>query len=232
MSPKIIPVFCNEKNMANYAYIITIPQTGFTLIIDAAEATPIIKKLEELNLKPSYILTTHHHFDHVGANEILKQKYDLKIIAPEKEFNLVPGADIKASAGILQLENLTFNVIDVAGHTKGHVLYHLPAENKLFTGDTLFNLCIGGLFEGTPQQMYESLQKIKALPDNTEIFPGHEYTRSCLPAHLAPSSEFDAYLQKMLSRENGNFIPATLAEEKAFNPYLQPSTLTDFLRLN
>lgn len=233
MSIKIEPVFCNEKNMANYAYIIYNEQTRFTVIIDAAEATPVITKLDELKLTPAYILTTHHHFDHVGANEALKQKYGLQIIAPEKEFESVPGADIKAIEGTpLHLEDLTFDVINAPGHTLGHVLYYLKTENKLFTGDVLFNLCIGGLFEGTPQQMFQSLQKIKKLPENTEIFPGHEYTRSCLPAHMPAKPSFKNYLQKMLSRENGNFIPALLKEEKEFNPYLLPNTLSDFLRLN
>ena len=94
MTVRIIPVFCNEKNMANYAYILTTPNT--TIIIDAAEATPIINELEKQNLAPTHILTTHHHYDHVGGNVALKQKYNLKIVAPAKEFSKVPAADIKA----------------------------------------------------------------------------------------------------------------------------------------
>lgn len=230
MSHNIIPVFCNEKNMANYAYIIKEQTTNAAIIVDAAEEAPISAALQSLNLAPSYILTTHHHFDHVEANLALKQKYNLKIIAPEKEFDKVPGADIPAKEGaVLSLGNLTFDVINAPGHTLGHVLYYQKQNGWLFTGDVLFNLCIGGLFEGTPRQMFESLQKIKALPDETQIFPGHEYTRACLPTQEISSPDFKTYLNKMLKRETGSLCPATLKEEKEFNPYLKAQTLTDFL---
>lgn len=219
MSTEIIPIFCNQKNMANYAYIIKNDIT--TIIIDAAETEPIIDKLEELSLVPTHILTTHHHFDHVGGNLALKQKYNLKIIAPEKEFSAVPEADIAAiTDSPLKINNLTFEVIPAPGHTLGHVLYYLKQERALFTGDTLFNLCIGGIFEGTLKQMTQSLNRIKTLPDNTLIFPGHEYTRQALTPELIANPQFLPYLEKMLQRENLKFAPVTLAEEKQFNPYL------------
>lgn len=230
MNIELIPVLCNEKNMANYAYILVDKKDNQTIIIDAAEPNPIMNKLEELNLTPSYILTTHHHFDHVGANEIIKQKYNLKIIAPEKEFAKVPAADLPARDGeTIKIGSLQITPISAPGHTKGHLLYYIPAEKLLFTGDVLFNCCVGGLFEGAPAEMFNSLQKIKKLPDNTLIFPGHEYTRSCLPKQDLNSPEFQQYLQKMLSRESGKIAPATLAEEKRFNPYLQASSLSEFL---
>ena len=219
MSVCIIPVFCNEKNMANYAYIIK--SASATIIIDAAEENPIIKELENRNLTPTHILTTHHHFDHVGGNEALKQKYNLKIVAPEKEFLKVPGADIAAKEGEpLHIGDLTFDIISAPGHTLGHVLYYLKTENMLFTGDVLFNLCVGGLFEGTVDQMAESLEKIKKLPDSTLIFPGHEYTREALTPNLVSNQKFAPYLEKMFKREKGELAPTTLGEEKQFNPYL------------
>ncbi len=222
MDIQIYPVLCNEKNMANYAYILHDKTNNQTIIIDAAEANPIIQKLEELNLSPSYILTTHHHFDHVEGNLPLKEKYNLKIVAPENEFSKVPGADIPAKDNQpLVIGTFNFNVIEAKGHTKGHVLYYLPSMNALFTGDVLFNLCIGGLFEGTVLEMTESLNKIKNLPDNTLIFPGHEYTRACIPSKIIPSEKFNAYIKKMIDRENNMLSPATLAEEKMFNHYLQ-----------
>jgi len=230
MTSEVIPVFCNEKNMANYAYIVKTPNDNSCIIIDAAETVPILNRLNELNLIPSHILTTHHHFDHVGANLALKEKYNLKIVAPEKEFHLVPGADIKATpATNLQIKSFNFEIIAAPGHTAGHVLYHLKQDNRLFTGDVLFNLCIGGLFEGTPEEMFETLQKIKALCDNTEIFPGHEYTRSCLPHSPEMTPQFSCYLQKMRQREKGQTAPALLSEEKMFNPYLKAGTLSQFL---
>lgn len=230
MTIKIIPVLCNEKHMANYAYILVDEMTNFSIIIDAAEANPIIRKLEELKLTPSYILTTHHHFDHVEGNETLKQKYNLKIIAPQKEFDKVPAADIAAIPNEpIKLGNFEILPMSASGHTHGHLLYYLKQENLLFTGDVLFNCCIGGLFEGTPEEMFNSLQTIKNLPEKTLIFPGHEYTRSCLPQHAFEKPLFQTYIKKMLRRENGELAPTTLAEEKEFNPYLIPTNLAEFL---
>jgi hydroxyacylglutathione hydrolase len=227
---QIIPVLCNEKNMANYSYILHNKKNNLTIIIDAAEANPIIKKLSELNLTPSYILTTHHHFDHVEGNLPLKEKYNLKIIAPEKEFSLVPGADISVNEQTtLDLEGFDFQIIQAGGHTNGHILYYLKNNKALFTGDILFNLCVGGLFEGSSRELFQSLEKISLLPNDTLIFPGHEYTRSCLPRNITKSDEFNIYLQKMIDRENLKLAPATLLEEKMFNPYLQFSKINDFM---
>ena len=228
MTLKITPILCNEKNMQNYAYLLQKEDT--VIIIDAAEATPIQNVLTSLNLVPHYILTTHHHFDHVEGNLYLKEKYNLKIIAPIDELSQVPGADIAAQENIpLQLGSIKIKVIHAPGHTMGHVLYYLPEEKKLFTGDVLFNLCIGGLFEGTPTEMFDSLQKIKALPNETEFFPGHEYTRSGLPQINPNSPLVEIYIKKMLQRENREYAPATLGEEKELNPYLKANTLTEFL---
>lgn len=229
MTTEIIPILCNEKNMANYAYLIADKQNSQTIIIDAAEANPILHELEKRQLHPTHILTTHHHFDHVEGNLALKEKYNCEIIAPQKEFNKIPGATISVQEGdILNIQNTQIQIIESPGHTLGHILYHLPNEQKLFTGDVLFNLCVGGLFEGSAEQMFNSLQKIKALPDNTEIFPGHEYTRACLTQNLLTMPQAQTYIKKMLSREQGLLAPTTLKEEKEFNPYLQANTLSEF----
>ena len=222
MTTFITPVLCNEKNMANYAYIINKENSKKAIIIDAAEERPILNYLKKQDLTPTHIITTHHHFDHVEGNLGLKEKYNLKIIAPIDEFDKVPGADIKASDNTL----LTINEIEVLpilakGHTNGHMIYYIKELEALFTGDVLFNLCVGGLFEGTPRQMFESLNKIKSLPNNTKIFPGHEYTRSCIEQSMLKVPNFDTYLQKMYKREQQKLCPTTLEEEKQFNPYLK-----------
>ncbi|MBE6462838.1 MAG: hydroxyacylglutathione hydrolase [Alphaproteobacteria bacterium] len=222
MTTIITPVLCNEKNMANYAYIINKENSKKAIIIDAAEEKPILNYLKKQNLTPTHIITTHHHFDHVEGNLGLKEKYNLKIIAPIDEFDKVPGADIKASDNTL----LTINEIEVLpilakGHTNGHMIYYIKELEALFTGDVLFNLCVGGLFEGTPHQMFESLNKIKSLPNNTKIFPGHEYTRSCIEQSMLKLPNFDTYLQKMYQREQQKLCPTTIDEEKQFNPYLK-----------
>ena len=222
MTTIITPVLCNEKNMANYAYIINKENSKKAIIIDAAEERPILNYLKKQDLTPTHIITTHHHFDHVEGNLGLKEKYNLKIIAPIDEFDKVPGADIKASDNTL----LTINEIEVLpflakGHTNGHMIYYIKELEALFTGDVLFNLCVGGLFEGTPHQMFESLNKIKSLPNNTKIFPGHEYTRSCIEQSMLKLPNFDTYLQKMYQREQQKLCPTTIDEEKQFNPYLK-----------
>lgn len=222
MTTIITPVLCNEKNMANYAYIINKENSKNAIIIDAAEEKPILNYLKNQDLTPTHIITTHHHFDHVEGNLGLKEKYNLKIIAPIDEFDKVPGADIKASDNTL----LTINEIEVLpilakGHTNGHMIYYIKELEALFTGDVLFNLCVGGLFEGTPRQMFESLNKIKSLPNNTKIFPGHEYTRSCIEQSMLKVPNFDTYLQKMYQREQQKLCPTTIDEEKQFNPYLK-----------
>ena len=222
MSIEIIPVLCNEKNMANYAYIVKNSNTNNVIIIDAAEKNPIISALDKLNLTPSHILTTHHHFDHVEGNLGLKEKYNLKIIAPIDEFEKVPGADIKAQNNQpLIIEDIEILPILAKGHTNGHMMYYIKSENALFTGDVLFNLCIGGLFEGTPFEMRETLEKIKTLPNNTNIFPGHEYTRASIDISMLNKPNFDSYLKKMYQREEGYPSPSTLEEEKLYNPYLK-----------
>ena len=162
MTIEIIPILCNEKNMANYAYLITTPHTSETIIIDAAEANPILQELEKRQLQPTHILTTHHHFDHVEGNLAIKEKYNCEIVAPKKEFDKISGASISVAEGdTLSIRNIKIQILEAPGHTLGHVLYHLPNEQKLFTGDVLFNLCVGGLFEGSAAQMFNSLQKIK-----------------------------------------------------------------------
>lgn len=230
MNLEIIPILCNEKNMANYAYLIKSPASDQVIIVDAAETKPILKVLEEQKLTPTHILTTHHHYDHVGANTDLKQKYGLNIIAPQKEFSQIPGADTPvADNEKFEINNIIFQVFEAPGHTNGHVLYYIPKENLLFTGDVLFNLCVGGLFEGGPDEMFTSLQKIKLLPDETLILPGHEYTHAGISQQLLQEPAFQPYLKKFLKRQQGLFSPSTLKEEKTFNPYLQIQTLTEFL---
>ena len=203
--------------MANYAYIINPTSTNKAIIIDAAETKPLLDALEHLNLTPTHIITTHHHFDHVEANLELKQKYNLEILAPIDELNKVPGADTPITPNQdFTIHNLTFTPILAKGHTNGHLIYYLKEENSLFTGDVLFNLCVGGLFEGTPKEMFETLQTIKQLPDTTLIFPGHEYTAHSITRSLISNPDFAPYLEKLYKRQQGNLAPSTLLEEKLF----------------
>lgn len=237
MTLQIYPVLCRAGSMNNYSYILVDKPTGTTAVIDPSETAPIIAKLEQLERKPQYILNTHHHFDHTDGNLALKEKYGAEVVANEHDKHRIPGFDIGVEPdGIFQIGNSAAQIIDVSAHTQGHILWYFPQDKALFTGDTLFNLCIGGLFEGTPEQMFQALQKIKQLPDDTLFYPGHEYT---------PHGAHDAFafnngspeIQDYLTRAEANLkqgLPAgpfTLAEEKSCNPYLQAQNLTDFKNL-
>ena len=227
---KITPILCRAGKMDNYAYLLTDEATGVSAVLDPSEAAPVIAECERQNVRPAYIFNSHHHFDHVEGNLEVKEKYGAKVMVGAYDCNRIPGADAGLADGdVFRLGESEARIIRADGHATGHILWYFPADGVLFTGDVLFNLSIGGLFEGTPQQMFATLQKIKALPDDTEIFPGHEYTRACLSPRFKETPDFAAYLQKMVQREHGEKAPATLAEEKKFNPYLQAATLAGFM---
>ena len=235
MTLEIKPILCREGTMNNYAYFITDKDSYVSAVVDASETGPIIDFCEENNVKPQYILTTHHHFDHVEANIELKEKYGLKIVGPEKEKDLINGLDITVKESDVFLLGATkIRIIEAAGHTNGHILFYAEDDKVLFTGDVLFNLCIGGLFEGTPDQMFNSLQKIKHLPDDVVFYPGHEYTEHCLLQALRHNNDdIDEYVQIAMSRLKKRLpvAPVNLGLEKKCNPYLRINTLKDFVRL-
>ena len=234
MSLEINPVLCRPNVMDNYAYIIRDTVSGKVVIVDAAESEPIISKCEALGLKPDYILATHHHFDHVGGHEDLKKKYGLQIVCPDLEKDKIPFADQGVVGGdVLKIGEMEIHVIDVPGHTLGHVLWYFPKDKVVFTGDVLFNLCIGGLFEGTASQMWHSLNKIKELPDDVLFYPGHEYTASCLPRHVEKGTALAEYVDKAIEklRKKEPVSPVSLGLEKMCNPYLQIKEEKYFVRL-
>ena len=243
-------ILCRAGNMDNYSYIIYSDSNDICAVIDPSESAPVIKRLAELNKTPQFILNTHHHFDHTDANIELKQKYKAKVIGNINDAQRIPEFDIGVKPehfyqltpnGIKELTTpnespFTFKVIDVSAHTQGHVLYYFPNSKSLFTGDTLFNLCIGGLFEGTPEQMFNALQKIKALPKDTLFYAGHEYTIH--GAHEAykfcnGNKDIQNYLQKAQNRlQQGLPVgPVTLEEEQKCNPYLHAQSLNEFTHL-
>lgn len=221
--------------MNNYAYILNDEEQSFCAIIDASEAAPIIDFCEKNNLTPQYILTTHHHFDHVGGNRELKEKYGLKIVGSNIEKDLIEGIDLTLNDGdILNLGNKKVRAILAPGHTRGHILWFFEEDKALFTGDVLFNLCIGGLFEGTAEQMFESLKKIKSLNDNINFYPGHEYTEHCLAHALSQGGDdIKQYAHIVIERlqKSQPASPINLGLEKKCNPYLKIDNIKTFSRL-
>ncbi len=169
--PEIHTVLCRAGQMDNYSYILHDKKSGITAVIDPSENAPIIRKLQELGLKLDYILNTHHHFDHTDGNLELKEMFGAKVVGNQKDARRIPGFELGVEDGQtyaldkmgLDLadkkkdSDFIFEVIDVSAHTQGHVLYYFPQDKAVFTGDTLFNLCIGGLFEGTIELMFSAL---------------------------------------------------------------------------
>lgn len=236
MTLKINPVLCRKGVMDNYAYIITDTKTNTTAVIDASETEPVIAECAALGVKPSYVLSTHHHFDHVGGNAELKNKFGLKIGASEIDAAKMDLYDFTFADGdVFELGKTKLDIIATPGHTTGHVLFYAPEDAVLFTGDVLFNLSIGGLFEGTPQQMFDTLQKIKLLPDDVLFYPGHEYTKHGLNDLLRfnDSQPMQIYAGLVLPRLKQGLpaAPVKLGLEKQCNPYLMIDSQEDFENL-
>ena len=161
----------------NYSYLLIEKENNYACVIDPSESGPIIKYIENNNIKLKFILNTHHHFDHVGGNKHLKKKYNSKVIGFKKDKDRIPEIDICLDdKEIWKNEKFEAKVYHIPGHTSGHICYHFFNQNILFTGDTLFSLGCGKIFEGTYEQMFSSLQLIKSFPKDTKIYCGHEYT--------------------------------------------------------
>lgn len=237
MSLDIETILCRAGAMDNYSYLLTDSESGISAIIDPSEAAPIIKRCDKLGRKPSYILNTHHHFDHTDANLEIKNHFHAKVIGAEADKRRIPGIDETVKDGETWfLGQSKAEIIRVDGHTIGHILWYFPEDKTLFTGDTLFNLCIGGLFEGTSKDMFASLNKIKNLPDDTLFYPGHEYTIHGIPFALnySPNNpELQNYIQLTQQRLNQGLPvgPISLGFEKQCNPYLKAQNLSEFEHL-
>ena len=161
----------------NYAYIINDKNSKTVGVIDPSEAKPIISYLKKENLKLDYILNTHHHFDHIGGNIELKKIYNAKVVGYIGDKHRIPGIDVTIKDNEQwTFGNSTVKIIHIPGHTLGHICFFFQKEKIAFTGDTLFSLGCGRIFEGDHKQMLKSLNKIKKFPKDTKIYCGHEYT--------------------------------------------------------
>lgn len=216
----------------NYAYII---QSGNDIaVIDPGDAKPIISILEEKNLKPSILINTHHHHDHIAGNEVIKNKYNLKIIGPEKDRHRIPEIDQGLNEGDqLSFGDETTEIIETPGHTAGHICLWLPESKALFSGDTVFSMGCGRLFEGTPEQMFQSFEKIKKLPAETKIYCGHEYTQDngtfCLSIQPDNQDLIDRMEEvKTLREKNRPTIPSTIELELKTNVFMQAKSAEEF----
>lgn len=211
----------------NFGVLVHDPERGATLSIDAPEEGPIRAALARRGWQLTEIFTTHHHGDHVGANLALKQAFGVMITGPKAEADRIPGIDRQVEDG----ETISFaghpvNVIATPGHTAGHVCYHFPGDGLLFSADTLFALGCGRLFEKPAEVMWPSLEKLMALPDDTIVYFGHEYTLSNARFAITIDPGNSALVERVAVigriREAGGFtIPTTIGQEKATNPFLR-----------
>jgi hydroxyacylglutathione hydrolase len=227
----IIPVLKD-----NYTYVLQSP-SGETAIIDPGEAAPVITFLKRFELQPDYIFITHHHADHVGGVQELKETYPLKVIGPGAEADKIKLLDEKVDENsIFTFGNERIRIISTPGHTAGHIVYYFPQSGILFSGDTLFSMGCGRLFEGTPHEMFLSLQKLKALPDETLVYCGHEYTVSGarFSHHIEPHNEEiqnQLDLAKELRRKDTPTLPTTIGMEKKTNVFMRAETAAAFAEL-
>jgi len=211
----------------NYVYLLRDPETAATGAVDPSESGPVFAALAETGWTLTHVLNTHHHPDHTGGNLALKEKTGCTIVGPRADRARIPGIDIDVADG----EDYVFGkqvarVFDVPGHTRGHIAFWFSGSRALFCGDTLFTLGCGRLFEGTPQQMWHSLSKLKALPPETRVYCGHEYTQANARFALTVEPRNEALVARSrgvdeLRSRNQPTVPATMGEELATNPFLR-----------
>lgn len=226
MALEILIVPCLQDN---YAYLIHNADTGETALVDVPEAAPILTALKARNWQLTDVLLTHHHWDHIdGLPDLLAGLPSNPLIwgaaadahrLPPLDHALTDGETVTICAEAVQ-------VLDLSGHTIGHIAFHFATTQALFSGDSLMVMGCGRLFEGTPAQMWASLQKLSALPDATRLFSGHEYTASNIRFALAlePANSGLILLSERvaaLRSEHTPTIPTTLAQERTLNPFLR-----------
>ena len=210
----------------NYSYLIHEKETNTVSIVDPAEYKTCDKVIQKYK-KLDFILNTHHHADHVDGNLELKKKYNSKVLGFELDKDRIPGIDILLKENQKhKIGNLEFKIIFVPGHTRGHIAFFFNKEKVVFTGDTLFSLGCGKVFEGSHKEMFDSLKKIKDLPQDTKIYCGHEYTKSNLNFCLTYDVN-NILLNKKLNEVEKKLknrlptIPTTIGEELKTNIFLR-----------
>jgi hydroxyacylglutathione hydrolase len=207
----------------NYSYLIHEEKTNTVAIVDPSEFEPCDKVIKNKYKKLDYILNTHHHYDHVGGNKKLKKKYGSTVLGFEGDKERIPLIDkFLNNNQNFKIGNLNFLVIFVPGHTNGHVAFYSKSEKIIFTGDTLFSLGCGRVFEGTNEQMFNSLNEFKKLPPDTKVYCGHEYTKKNLDFCLTYDQN-NKVLQKKGDWINLNTttIPSSIGEELKTNIFLR-----------
>lgn len=211
----------------NFGYLIHDPVTKATASIDAPEAGPIIKALQREGWTLTDILVTHHHNDHVGGIAELKIKYDCRVVAPYDKGTAIPLVDERVREGsVVKVGNLIARVLETPGHTLDHISYMFDADHALFCADTLFSIGCGRVFEGTYPMMWDSLLKLRALPNDTRVYCGHEYTASNVKFALGiepTNPALKARAEEVTKQRAANqpTVPTLIRDEKEANVFLR-----------
>jgi hydroxyacylglutathione hydrolase len=211
----------------NFGVLVHDPETDATASIDAPEAAPVEAALKATGWKLTDILVTHHHHDHTGGIEELKERYGCRVVAPDAEADGIPDVDETVSENdIVRVGGLQARVLETPGHTAGHITYFFPDDKLCFAGDTLFSIGCGRVIEGNAEMMWDSLLKLRALADDTRVYCGHEYTAANIrfAKTIEPDNAALAKREQEVSRltaEKKPTAPSLLGDEKAANPFLR-----------
>lgn len=226
MTLEIVTVPCLSDN---YAYLLRDAASGKVAVVDAPDERPIEEALRDRGWPLHWILITHHHGDHVAGVDALREKFGARVAGAAADSGRLPPLDLALSEGdSIDIGESKGHVLDVPGHTLGHVAYYFPVARALFSADSLMTLGCGRLFEGTPEQMWSSLQKLAALPGTTEVYSGHEYAESNARFALSidpenPALKARAEKIKLRRIESLPTVPVRLSVEQATNPFLRAS---------
>jgi hydroxyacylglutathione hydrolase len=218
------PFICRSDN---YGLLLHDEGSGATAAVDAPDAAEIERQLGELGWQLTHLFTTHHHGDHVEGNAALKQRFGCRIIGPAAEAASIPGIDTQVRGGdIFTFAGREVRVLDCPGHTRGHIAFHMPSEEAVFAGDTLFSLGCGRVFEGTMDEMYRSVSQFGSLDPTTRLYCGHEYTQSNGRFALSVEPGNAALVARAAEvdrlRAAGRMTcPSTIGEELRTNPFLR-----------
>jgi hydroxyacylglutathione hydrolase len=212
----------------NYAYLLRDADDGVCAVVDPSEAAPVRAALQRRGWRLTHILNTHHHPDHTGGNTALKEEYGASVVGPGKDRARIPALDEGVVEGsVFLLGSHPARVLEIPAHTRAHIAFVFEDDRAVFTGDTLFAMGCGRLFEGTPETMWRSLSKLMALDDSLRVYCGHEYTlnNGRFALTLEPgNADLQARMREVENRraEGAPTIPSTIGLEKRTNPFLRP----------
>ena len=230
----------------NYTYLLVCEQTGEAAVVDAPELAPVVRRAEALGVSITKILSTHHHPDHAAANPELAKRYGAPVFGHRSDKDRLAGFTHGLEEGdSLTLGRESARILFIPAHTRGHIAYAFDAAKAVFCGDTLFAAGCGRLFEGTPEMMFRAMQKLGALPGDTRVFCGHEYSAGNLrfAAQLEPENEAVQAALERVTKIRANaakdwhhatpaemVVPTTISDEHATNPFMRASSVEELGR--